>query len=115
MKVSIRTVWLFGIMALWLFSLFLAGCVPSLTIAGSGVWTTEEPKELSNCKFLGHLEAKVDMPPRMASYALTNKLKNQTGAMGGNWLLIKEYIPESRDGAKMVGEAYYCLDKIPTY
>ena len=115
MKVSIRTVWLFGIMALWLFSLFLAGCVPSLTISGSGVWTTQEPKEVSNCKYLGQIEATANMPTDMARYAVINKLKNQTGAMGGNWLLIKEYIPRSRDGAKMVGEAYYCLDKIPTY
>ena len=115
MKSSIRAVWFFCIITLLPAPIFFAGCVPRLTIAGSGVYTTQEAQMMGGCKSLGQIEATANMPTDMAYYAVLNKLKNQTGAMGGNWLLIKEYIPESRDGAKMVGEAYYCLDKIPTY
>lgn len=111
MKPPVRSACLFCIITLWLVPVFFAGCVASLTNSGSEVWTTQEPQEVIDCKSLGQIEATSNKLKDMAYYDVIDKLKNQTGTLGGNWLLIKDYKPESRDGAKMIGEAYLCGDK----
>ena len=111
MKLSIRIACLFCIVTLWLIPAFFAGCVTNLSNTGSEVWTTQEQQEVSNCKSLGQIEATSNKLKDMAYYDVIDKLKNQTGSMGGNWLLIKDYKPESLSGAKMIGEAYLCRDK----